>query len=424
MATKKKSAKPTAPKKASKPADIRVRMYRVGFGDCFLVTFGGKHHVLIDCGVHAKGNIAINGSSLIEKAFANIRDVTVGELDLIVATHAHQDHVSGFGKFADQFSKFKRVGEVWLPWTDDPSNPTAAKWHEKRKALATHLARTVEVRSNAAAQAAVENSSPDAKAMNALRNAFGFGKEKVKFLKAGADMPTVAAIAGLSAKIVGPPEDQAFIGKMDPPTTDHYLRMAVDLSMGLELRPFFSWELKANELPADWERVTDKIARQFEQSAGFAATAAAFSLDKFLNNTSIVALFTWNGKTMLFPGDAQYGDWSSWYKKSGASLLGDICFYKVAHHGSWNATPKGALEEMPHNHFAAMVSTQDSPWPSIPRPALMTALRSQSGGQLVRSDSIPVAVKAPTGPKIAGLNTAFVPGNYKNGEYWMDYNVR
>ena len=32
---------------------LRVRMYRVGFGDCFLLTFDGDEgpkHVLIDCG--------------------------------------------------------------------------------------------------------------------------------------------------------------------------------------------------------------------------------------------------------------------------------------------------------------------------------------------------------------------------------------
>ena len=33
---------------------VRVRMYRQGLGDCFLLSFprpGGESHVLIDCGV-------------------------------------------------------------------------------------------------------------------------------------------------------------------------------------------------------------------------------------------------------------------------------------------------------------------------------------------------------------------------------------
>ena len=39
---------------------IRIRMYRVGFGDCFLVSFpvqNAYEHVLVDCGVHARGDI-------------------------------------------------------------------------------------------------------------------------------------------------------------------------------------------------------------------------------------------------------------------------------------------------------------------------------------------------------------------------------
>src|SRR5258708_850831 len=37
-------------------ANIRVRMYRIGFGDFFLLTVPGNDgpaHILIDCGVHA-----------------------------------------------------------------------------------------------------------------------------------------------------------------------------------------------------------------------------------------------------------------------------------------------------------------------------------------------------------------------------------
>src|SRR5258708_15163750 len=42
---------------------IRVRMYRVGFGDFFLVTVPGNDgpaHILIDCGVHAANIGSIN----------------------------------------------------------------------------------------------------------------------------------------------------------------------------------------------------------------------------------------------------------------------------------------------------------------------------------------------------------------------------
>src|SRR5947209_20582869 len=101
---------------------IRIRMYRVGFGDCFLITFPdarGPAHVLIDCGVHSRGDIGT-----LQKAAANIEQETAGNLRLLVATHAHQDHISGFGRFSAMFRGFT-IGEVWMPWTEDRRNPTA-----------------------------------------------------------------------------------------------------------------------------------------------------------------------------------------------------------------------------------------------------------------------------------------------------------
>jgi glyoxylase-like metal-dependent hydrolase (beta-lactamase superfamily II) len=74
-------------------AQIRIRMYRVGFGDCFLVTFPGRRpaHVLVDCGVHVAGDI-----NTLKLAVDDIAEVTGGKLALLVATHAHEDHIAGY----------------------------------------------------------------------------------------------------------------------------------------------------------------------------------------------------------------------------------------------------------------------------------------------------------------------------------------
>src|SRR5215217_7857940 len=58
---------PGSPKKFR----ARVRMYRQGLGDCFLITFrqGGKpFHVLIDCGV------LVGTADTMKKVVAHIRD--------------------------------------------------------------------------------------------------------------------------------------------------------------------------------------------------------------------------------------------------------------------------------------------------------------------------------------------------------------
>jgi hypothetical protein len=64
------------------------------------------------------------------------------------------------------------------------------------------------------------------------------------------------------------------------------------------------------------------------------------ALDSFLNNTSLILLFEIHGKKLLFPGDAQWENWSWALSQPGIkNLLKDVVLYKVGHHGSRNATP-------------------------------------------------------------------------------------
>jgi len=131
--------------KKSKELDaktIRVRMYRVGFGDCFLVSFplsqskkgDDTHaHVLIDCGVHPSGRIGT-----MEAVVDNIAEVTDRKLSIVIASHAHADHISGFDTCAAKFAQFD-VGEVWLPWTWNLKDKEAAKLQKKHTALAAAL---------------------------------------------------------------------------------------------------------------------------------------------------------------------------------------------------------------------------------------------------------------------------------------------
>src|SRR5882672_8450898 len=100
---------------------IRIRMYDVGFGDCILVTVDQADtpwRMLIDCGVHPSGVSAHSIASIVEDIITEITTGGTPRLDLVVATHRHRDHVSGF---ADPRWAGVTVGEVWLPWTEDPA---------------------------------------------------------------------------------------------------------------------------------------------------------------------------------------------------------------------------------------------------------------------------------------------------------------
>ena len=85
---------------AAKPpvlATVRVRMYQVGFGDCFLLSFEyagpePARHVLIDFGSRQLA-AGLDLSDIADE----INTHTGGGPDVVVLTHRHQDHMSGFG---------------------------------------------------------------------------------------------------------------------------------------------------------------------------------------------------------------------------------------------------------------------------------------------------------------------------------------
>jgi glyoxylase-like metal-dependent hydrolase (beta-lactamase superfamily II) len=118
---------------AANSDSVHVRMYNVGFGDCFLLTFpgvgGGRGpRVLIDC-----GSIASASMSMSDVVGTIIGDVTdsddVPRIDVVICTHRHADHVSGF---ADSRWKSVQVREVWMPWTEDPKNAEAKRIRESQ----------------------------------------------------------------------------------------------------------------------------------------------------------------------------------------------------------------------------------------------------------------------------------------------------
>jgi hypothetical protein len=97
----------------------------------------------------------------------------------------------------------------------------------------------------------------------------------------------------------------------------------------------------------------------------------ALRLNSHLNNTSLALAIESEdtGKVLLFPGDAEYGNWESWqlikqWEKKGKDkkplaedLLNRTVFYKVGHHLSYNGTAlEKGINMMPTSNLAAMAS--------------------------------------------------------------------
>ncbi len=394
-------------------SSIRIRMYRVGFGDCFLVTLptdAGDAHILFDCGVHSRGNVGT-----LKRAVENLAVECGGHLALVVATHAHQDHISGFGAHADIFRTLK-VDHVWMPWTENEGDPQAAGLRQRREALTMALTnRFAAAAPRQSALAVLELASGNAAALTVLKAGINGGK--VRYLAGDALREEGAAgIPGLSVRVLGPPRDEAFLGRMDPPSTDRFLRAAGSQTAPGDAVKVFSrnWAVSAEVYP-EASRLNDRDLDTLS-TMDLDPEGLAFALDQAINNTSLVLLLSYRGRNLLFAGDAQYGNWQSWMNgPEGTDILESIDVYKVSHHGSHNATPHSAIERMTKGRFAALLSTQAKPWPTIPYNKLMTALAERAKA-VVRSDSLECP-NAPIGPAPTPCP------NLVAGAFWYDYHV-
>lgn len=407
---------------------IRIRMYRVGFGDCFLVSLpeapGRVKHLLIDCGVHPRGSI-----DTMSAVVQDVAAVSGGSLAAVVASHEHADHISGFGAFDAEFARLS-VSEIWMPWAMDPDDAVAVALRRRRFALAEEL--TAHFRVTGGTPSALEvlaNLRGNERALQALRSRFQGAARRIRYLTAGQKLEGgtgqagAADIDGLTVNVLGPPTDPEFLKKMNPPESQRYLKAAARRKPIGAVRPFGDDQTLAPKLGRTVFGLSQSAGRRMErelaESFADSLEGLAFALDSAINNTSLVLLLSFRGHTLLFPGDAQWGNWKFWLDSPRAqTILDQLAFLKVAHHGSHNATPRRALEWMADGAFAAMVSTQSSPWPSIPRLPLIERLNAKTKGRTLRSDSLHVA-GAPQGPRLA----ARLPKGFFAGRLWFDYRV-
>lgn len=457
MATKpvKKAAKKTAPKKpvsektvseVSGNTPVRVRMYRTGLGDCFLITFdpdGKPAHMLIDCG--SLGSTT-TGKKLSD-AVADIRKVTGDHLHLVVASHEHQDHVCGFRNVNQEFLKMK-VDQVWMAWTENPEDKLAQDIAKFKGDLGQAL------RAAAAALTADPKDEPGMKMGLAVKSLLDFagdalgaaGDDGAKGLATTSNEAMTFVRTGMGAKtrylkpgtaiedwlpnfrfyVLGPPRSLDKIQDLgEHGSPDIYGLAAGAIFQAAE--PAGNPQPDESEMPFDRrfryaegdERISTGLAAYFRKKDAWrrvdrdwlhSAADFALQLDNLTNNTSLVLAIERisDGKVLLFPADAQEGNWLSWHdaetkftvrdgtRKTAEDLLNATVFYKVGHHGSHNATAsrKGLELMTSHDELVAFIPVDrrvalgrnpKGSW-RMPAPALYPQLLEKCQGRVVRAD--------------------------------------
>jgi beta-lactamase superfamily II metal-dependent hydrolase len=387
---------------------IRVRMYNVGFGDAFLVMIPDGSRVrrlLFDCGSIEASKTGGPMSDFVDKIIGDVTDSDgVARIDVVVATHRHKDHVSGFANAAWQAVEVK---EVWMPWTEHPTDGEARRIRETQSRLALGLSLALaapvsrplspaEMASRSVSEDIVRNALmlSNEPAMKTLHSGFS-GLPVRRFLPLKDDpargensrMVESDALPGVRVHALGPSRDPKVIRDMDPPRGESYLKMreAVTAVAGTSPAPFAP-EFVLTHSNGAWVFPPDDIDA-IARAGTMSELAIAVALDKAVNGTSLMLLLDVAGTLLLFPGDAQWGTWLNVLQDDEwKGLLERLAFYKIGHHGSHNATPRKFVTDVLPTGCCAMASTLTRKiWPDIPKSGLLAALNDKSAA-VARSD--------------------------------------
>jgi hypothetical protein len=417
-------------------------MYRQGLGDCFLLTFPraeGEAHVLIDCGVLTGTKDAATRMRAVAR---NIVDTTNRRLDVLVVSHEHWDHISGFLQAEEIFDRL-RIDEVWLAWTENPKDDLANELRNRKvRALrgvevairqlrgmahfgagrtADRLTALLEFEGGLGAQAR----KTTARAMEWVKSRDG---AVMRYGKPGDEPFMVPGVDGARVYVLGPPRNRKLLKRSDPSKKSSEVYelgagFAADLGFlsalesldgggGTGAQPFDRWfrlsgaEIGNETLFAEHYWTDREEWRRIEHDWMEAAGRLALNLDSDTNNTCLALAFELgkSGGVLLFPGDAQVGNWLSWEGlewKAGdgpeartvtsRDLLARTVLYKVGHHGSHNATlrEKG-LELMTSDDLAVMIPVsrlmaEKMEW-RMPFPSLLRRLEEKTGGRILDLD--------------------------------------
>lgn len=413
------------------PITATLFAYQVGFGDCFLLRFsyedGERRHMLIDFGTTGLPPDAERSQMLdiANDIAAKVRESGPrSRLDVVVATHRHADHISGFATnegagSGDVIASLKpRV--VIQPWTEAPDapptdwlgpegEPTGQAFDRRRASLAAmhevagQAVDFANARRGGLPAALAEQLAflgrDNIKNLSAVENLMTMGERNI-YAFHGCQTKLGRELPGIGVHVLGPPtlRQTETIRKQRSRDEDEFWQLAprrfqaaADIaSEGQDpeqlLFPNAPFDRKSKLLVEHrW------LANRIETVNAELMLGIVRALDAQMNNTSVILVLRAGAKTLLFPGDAQLENWQYALQSPLANLLTEVDLYKVGHHGSLNATPKSMWEKFAkrgdarkRDRLTSVLSTMhgkhgsDEKKTEVPRRTLVAELDAQS----------------------------------------------
>lgn len=412
------------------PIRATVFAYQVGFGDCFLLRYdyddGQRRHMLFDFGTTGLPEEATSGHMLdVARDIAGkCTENGADGLDVLVATHRHADHISGFatradGKGSGDIIASLRPKVVVQPWTEVPDaqldwlgpdqsdsahhaaigrrwNSLQAMHESAREAVAFAQAYVKRLPPALARQLTFIGEDNLAN-LSAVKNLQVMGKSgRHCYAYHGCDLDLATLLPGIDVQVLGPPtlRQTETIRKQRSRDKDEFWqlqprRLAEARGAHRGAKPLFPG---ASSRPATRLFTEQRwLAHRIDELNGEVMLSLVRALDKQMNNTSVILLMKAGSKSLLFPGDAQIENWQYALQSPLAAQLDCVDLYKVGHHGSLNATPRsmwnrfqkrGAAQK--RDRLTSVLSTRhgkhgnDATNTEVPRRTLVSELRAKS----------------------------------------------
>jgi beta-lactamase superfamily II metal-dependent hydrolase len=393
------------------PDSVQVTMYDVGFGDCFLLSFiyvgGSTKRVLIDCGTR-------NAPAKMGPAVNQVLTDSGGHVDAVVITHRHLDHLSAFGD-SQTGPQLLSLGPqlVLQPWTEEPDldksaadeNGAHVQMLDAGQGFAQAvMGNSVGVKGASPEQQQIINciaglSIPNKAALECIAKLAPANAHS--YLSAGQNSGLGNLLPGVTVTVLGPPtltECPAIAKESSSNPSEFWqLQESIAAMLGGGAMAASGDELLPGAATLERCMASPEVRWALNRLDGInAQNVERFvrCLDSAMNNTSLILLFQVGNKVLLFPGDAQWENWSyALGKPEWADQLKGVDLYNVGHHGSGNATPKDLWNLFDHKgpagqqgRLVTLMSTTVGEYNGVPASTLAPALGNET--DLTRSDQL------------------------------------